>query len=101
MHTTTDTDQMLNKPNYQYSTMNPGPPFQDDLIRALDLNVVINLDNELEMETVDELLSQQGPNQDRVIGLRINPTIDVPIVDPKTTAVFFVTHLWLLFINMS
>ena len=62
------------------------------LRRALDMNIVINLDNEVEMELVDELLQeQQFRNQDRVIGLRINPTFDHHLnLDTNTNAPFFV-----------
>ena len=55
---------------------------QADLKRALDLGVVINLDNEYEMEIVDELIKAQGlscplnKGRVQVIGLRINPAFE-------------------------
>ena len=59
---------------------------------ALDLNIVINLDNELEIASMDELLSQLDGNQNRVIGLRITPTFDEASLfsETNTTAAFFV-----------
>ena len=55
---------------------------QGDLKKALDLGVVINLDNEYEMEIVDELIKAQGlscpvtKGRVQVIGLRINPAFE-------------------------
>ena len=65
---------------------------QADLRKVLDLNIVVNLDNELEIELVDKLLQERDGNQNRVIGLRINPTFDEDhtIIESEMSAAFFV-----------
>ena len=65
---------------------------QADLRKVLDLNIVVNLDNELEIELVDNLLHERDGNQNRVIGLRINPTFDEhhTIIESDMSAAFFV-----------
>ena len=64
---------------------------QVDLRKALDLNIVVNLDNELEIELVDKLLQERDGNQNRVIGLRINPTFDEDhtIIESEMSAAFY------------
>ena len=53
-------------------------PTQVDLKKALDLGVMINLDNEVEMEVVDDLLKNECKNTSTTsIGLRINPGINL------------------------
>ena len=50
--------------------------FQVDLKKALDLGVIINLDNEFEMEVVDELLKNECKGLETPsIGLRLNPVV--------------------------
>ena len=45
-----------------------------DLKKALDLGVIINLDNEVEMQLVDDLLKKECKDTStRSIGLRVNP----------------------------
>jgi len=47
-----------------------------DLKKALDLGVIINLDNEFEMEVVDELLKNECKGLETPsIGLRLNPVV--------------------------
>ena len=51
---------------------------QFDLKKALDLGVVVNLDNEFEMEMVDELMKEsrlEGGGGSFMIGLRLNPVV--------------------------
>ena len=48
-----------------------------DLKKALDLGVIINLDNEVEMQLVDDLLKKEcRDTSTRSIGLRVNPGIN-------------------------
>ena len=68
------------------------PEIQDDLRKALELGIVINLDNEFEMELVDELVrDRQIPSSEatkQLIGLRINPAFDeAGSIDINNTAV--------------
>ena len=57
-----------------------------DLKQAMDFNVHINLDNEMEMKVVDELLTHECKSTKSKIGLRVNPVVGVGEVDMFSTA---------------
>ncbi len=59
--------------------------FQPDLRTALEANVVINLDNELEVSLVDSLLKEL-PSAERSIGLRVNPVVGAGSIGMMSTA---------------